>query len=218
MPDRNIDIPPLFKYPFRIFREHTSFIIGVMTTYFVLGVVPQVYFFLYAPKDPTVGEQIFSIIALLVQLFIALGFIKIMLYLVDKERAVDIQDLVNNGRIFFSYVVAYFMFMIAFALGFMLFIVPGIYLYIRLQFYPYYIIEHGDPSYIALQKSWFATKNLELELFLFGVCVVFINLLGVLCLGLGVIFTYPLTTMATAIVYKGLEAEEKNIPTREYYE
>ena len=217
MANRSIDLKPLFKYAFRQFRKHTSFIIGVTITYLVLGIVPQIYLLTYPPQEPALGDQIFSIIVLLVQLFIALGFIKIMLFLIDREKPVDISDLLSSGHAFFSYVVAYFMFMIAFFVGFMLLIIPGIYLYIRLQFYPYYIIEHGDPSYIALQKSWYATESMELELFLFGICVVFINFVGLLCFGFGVIFTYPLTTMATAIVYKGLEAEAPTIPTSEYY-
>lgn len=217
MSARSIDIPPLFKYSFRLFREHTSFIIGVMITYFVIGIVPQIYFFLYAPQEPTIGDQIVSIIATLVQLFIALGFIKIMLFLVDPEHTVDISDLLSNGQMFFSYVVAYFMFMIAIFVGVALFVLPGIYLYLRLQFYPYYIIEQGDPSFRALQKSWYATQAMELELFLFGICVLFINIVGLLCVGVGVIFTYPLTTMATAVVYKGLEAGAEDIPTQTYY-
>lgn len=218
MADRSIDLAPLFKYSFRKFREHTSFIIGVTITYLVLGIVPQLYMLTYAPQEPALSDQIFSIIVLLIQLFIALGFIKIMLFLVDPGKPVDISDLLSNGQAFFSYVVAYFMFMIALFVGFALLIIPGIYLYIRLQFYPYFIIEHGDPSYIALQKSWYATESMELELLLFGICVVFINIIGILCLGFGIIFTYPLTTMATAIVYKGLNSDTKNIPTLEYYE
>lgn len=220
MSDRRIDIPPLFKYSYRMFREHASFIIGVTITYLVLGVIPQIYLLVYAPKEPSVADQVFSIFTLLVQLFIALGFIKTMLYLVDSERAVDISDLLSSGQRFFSYVVAYFMFMIAFFVGFALLFAPGIYLYLRLQFYPYYIIEHGDPSYIALQKSWYATEDLwlQVDLLLFGICVLFINFAGLLCFGFGVIFTYPITTMATAIVYKGLNANTQNIPTREYYE
>jgi hypothetical protein len=216
MAQPNIDIPPLFKYSFHLYRKYASFVIGVMTTYFILGIVPQVYMLVYAPKEPTTESQIISIIILLVQLFLSLGFTKIMLYLVD-ERPVEINDLVNNGHIFFSYVVAYFMFMLAVGVGLLLLVIPGIYLLIRLQFYPYYIIEYGDPSYVALQKSWFATENFTLELLLLGICVLAANIVGAFFFGFGVIFTYPLTTMATAIVFKGFEDEANRIPTEEYY-
>jgi len=215
MAERNIDIPPLFKYPYQLFKKYASFIIGVMTTFFILGLMPQVYLFLYAPTEPTFESQFISITALLVQLFLALGFTKIMLYLVD-DRAVEVNDLINNGRIYFSYVVAHFMYIIAVGIGLFLLIIPGIYLALRLLFYPYYIIEYGDPSYIAMQKSWQATEGWTLELFIFGVCVLGLNFLGALCFGIGVIVTYPITTMATAIVFKGLDNEADEIPAEEY--
>ena len=212
MAARNIDIPPLFKYSFAKYKQYISFVIGVMTTYFILGMIPQVYLMLDAPKEPTLQYQIISLLFLLVRLFLALGFTKIMLFLIE-DRPVEINDMVNNLRIFLNYITAYFLFTIAVVVGLFLLIVPGIYLAIRLQFYPYYIIEYGDPSYVALQKSFYATKNLTLELFVFGLCVVIANVVGAFLLGIGVIFTYPLTTMATAIVFKGLEQEATQIPT-----
>lgn len=207
----NIDIPPLFKRSYELFKSYPSFIIGVMTTFFILGLVPQVYLFLNAVPEPDFERQFISIIALLVQLFLALGFTKIMLFIVD-DRPVDINDLVNNGRTYFSYVVAHFIYIIVVSIGLFLFIIPGVYLAIRLLFYPYYIIEYGDTSFIAIQKSWQATDGWMLELLLFGVCVLGLNVLGTLCFGIGVILTYPITTMATAIVFKGLDDGADDIP------
>ncbi len=215
MAKTNIDIPALFRRSVELYKEYGSFVFGVMTTYFILGMVPQVYLFLYQPAEPTTESQIISIIALLVQLFLALGFTKIMLYLVD-DRPVQVSDLVNNGGIFLNYCVGYFVYFIAVGIGLALLVVPGIYIAIRLLFYPYYIIEHGDPSFIALQKSWKATEEWVLELFLFGICLVVLNFVGSLLLGIGIILTYPLTTMATAIIFMGLQQNAQRIPTGDY--
>ena len=212
MANRDIDIPKLFKSSYELFKSHASFIIGVATTYFVLGIVPQVYMLMNAPAEPTTQSQITSIIVLLVQLFLSLGFIKVLFFLVD-DRPVDVKDMINNGSNFFSYVVAYFMYFFAVIVGLILFVLPGIYLAIRLLFYPYYIIEHGDHSYQALQKSWYATQGWELQLLLFGICLLFINFAGALLFGVGVILTYPLTTLATAAIYCGLRAQKQRIPS-----
>ena len=212
MSNRDIDIPRLFSSSFELLKQYASFVIGVATTYFILAIVPQVYMLMYAPAEPTTESQVVSIVVLLVQLLLSLGFIKIMYFLVD-DRPVDIKDLVNNGSTFFSYVVAYFMYMFAVIIGLILLVLPGIYLAIRLMLYPYYIIEHGDHSVEALQKSWYATEGWELELFLFGLCVLLINFAGALLFGFGVIISYPITTMATATVFLGLEDDADQIPS-----
>jgi len=45
-----------------------------------------------------------------------------------------------------------------------------------------------------------------------------LNLLGMLFFGVGIILTYPLTTMATAVVYKSLASDEDHIPSSPYQE
>lgn len=215
MPKRTIDLPGVYKFSFSQFKKYVSFIIGVAATYFVLAIVPQVYFYLRAPQDPTTESQFFSFMLTLIQLFLALGFTKVMLLLID-DKPVEIVDMVNNFRIFLSYFVGSFLFGMAVLVGIFLLILPGIYIGLRLQFYQYYIIEEGDNSFTALKKSFDATENLALELFLFGLTVFLINLGGMLLFGIGILVTYPITTMATAAIYKSLESEETTIPENTY--
>ena len=215
MKKRTIDIPGVYKFGFSYFKKYASFIIGVSVTYFVLAIIPQIYFVLRAPQEPTTESQVFSFILTLIQLFLALGFTKVMLLLID-DKQVEIVDMVNNFRIFLSYFVGSFLFGIAVLIGLFLLILPGIYIGLRLQFYQYYIIEEGDNSFTALKKSFDATENLVLELLLFGLTVLLVNLGGILIFGIGMLVTYPVTTMATAAIYKSLSSEESTIPNDAY--
>ena len=216
MQQLSINLVELFKISFYQYRKYASFVIGAMATYFVLAIIPQIYFMLQAPQEPTTQSQLLSIILTLVQLFLSLGFIKIMLLLID-DAYVEVADLFNNFKAFFSYFVAYFIYMFAVAIGLFLLVIPGIFVAIRFQFYPYFILEENDSSIGALQKSYYLTQNLTLELLLFGIAVLVLNLLGILFLGIGIIFTYPLTTMATAIIYKSLRKEAEVIPADSYH-
>ena len=215
MQQPSIDIAPLFKFSFYQYKQYSSFIIGIMVTYFVLAVVPQVYITAYAPQEPTKGIQILSGVLIVIQLFLTLGFIKIMLQLVD-DQYVEINDLFNNFLPFISYFIAYFLYVIAVVLGLLLFIVPGIFIAIRFLFYPYFILDGTHSSILALQKSYKLTKGLELELFLFGLAVIALNIAGALFFGIGIIFTYPLTTMATAILFRSLQNESDSLPSKQY--
>lgn len=212
MEQRSIDLVALFKFCFQQYRKYASFVIGATVTLCVLAFIPQIYFFLRAPKNPTQKSDIISIVLTLVQLFLTLGFTKVMFLLV-QDAYVEVVDMFNNFRIFLSFFVASILYNIAVLLGLFLLIAPGIFIAIRFQFYPYFIIEHGDNSFTALQKSYYLSQDLTLELLLFGIAVVTLNIVGVLLMGIGIVFTYPLTTMATAVVYKGLTAEVNTIPS-----
>lgn len=215
MEQRSIDLVPLFKFCFHQYKKYASFVIGATVTLYVLAFIPQVYFVLRAPETPTQKSEIVSLILTFVQLFLSLGFTKVMLLLV-QDAYVEVADMFNNFRSFLSFFVASFLYGIAVFIGLFLLVVPGIFIAIRFQFYPYFIIEQGESSFTALQKSYNLSQNLSWELLLLGIAVVALNAVGVLLLGIGIIFTYPLTTMATAVVYKGLIDEADTIPTEPY--
>lgn len=215
MEQSSIQFAELFKSSFQKYQRYASFVVGVMATYFVLAIVPQIYYMLQPPSDPTTRSQLLSILLTFVQLFLSLGFIKVMLLLID-DAYVEVTDLFNNGKLFLSYFVAYFLYTIAVVIGFFLLVLPGIFIAVRFQFYPYFILEEQESSFTALKNSYYLTQDLTLELFLFGLAVIVLNMLGALLFGIGVIFTYPLTTMATAIIYKSLRKEAAIIPADPY--
>ncbi len=215
MEQLSIDLASLFKFCFQQYKSYASFIIGAALTFIVLAVIPQVYFMMRAPETPTVETQFISFLLTAVQIFLSLGFTKLMLLLV-QDAPVSVADMFNNFRIFFSYFVASFIYGLAVSVGLLLLVLPGIWIAIRFQFFPYFIIENGDSSFTALQKSFNLSQDLLLELFVFGVAVVFLNLIGALLFGIGIIFTYPLTTMATAVIYRSLIEESETIPANSY--
>lgn len=215
MAQNSIDLVPLFKFSFNQFRKYTSFVIGAMLTLLVLAIVSRLYFTAQVSDQPDTQAQFVSFLLILIQLFLSLGFIKIMLLLV-QDKYVEVADMFNNFRPFLSYFVASFLYGIATLLGILLLVLPGIFVAIRFQFYPYFILEENISSFEALQKSYYLSQNLTLELFLLGVVVVTLNVVGILLFGLGIILTYPLTTMATAVVYKSLIEEGESIPSDSY--
>lgn len=215
MAQDSIDLVALFKFSFSQYKKYASFIIGAMLTFFVLAIVPQIYFMFDVPDPPTTKSQFVSLLLTAIQLFLTLGFTKIMLLLIQDEY-VEVADMFNNFRPFLSYFVASFLYGIAVVLGTLLLVIPGIFIAIRFQFYPYFILEEDLSSFIALQKSYNLSQNLTLELLLLGIVIIALNIAGMLFFGIGIVLTYPLTTMATAIVYKSLTEGGQTIPS-EYY-
>lgn len=88
------------------------------------------------------------------------------------------------------------------SIGFILCIIPGIYLAIRFQFFIFFIIDKDSNAIEALSGSWNITKGIEMDLFIFDLILALIAFLGLLCCGIGIILAYPIIYVSLAMVYR----------------
>lgn len=88
--------------------------------------------------------------------------------------------------------------------GFILLIIPGVIFATRLQYTSYLIVDKDLGPLEAIKKSWAITKGNTWNLFFFGILLVLINLLGLICLIVGLFITVPLSLLATTFVYRKL--------------
>ena len=84
--------------------------------------------------------------------------------------------------------------------GAMLFLVPGVFLYERLRFAKYFIIDKNLSIVQSLQASWALTEGSVLHLFGFTLMSTLISSISNV-LALGAIFTIPLASQTEANVY-----------------
>lgn len=103
------------------------------------------------------------------------------------------------------------------SLGLILLIIPGIVWAIKFQFFDYLIIDKGLGPIDALEKSSEITRGVKLDLLTFGILIWIINLLGLLCLVVGLFVTIPITVVAKAFVYRKLlhETPRENYTNRD---
>src|SRR5690606_24140896 len=88
--------------------------------------------------------------------------------------------------------------------GLVLLIVPGVILAVVYAFYGFVIVDRGEPVLAALQRSAELTRGHRGELFLFGVVLLGLNLLGALAFGIGLLITSPVSLIAAGYVYRRL--------------
>lgn len=120
----------------------------------------------------------------------------------------------DNYKITLNYILASILFMIIVLLGLFVFLIPGIYLAIRLQFYKFLIIENGNVRPVeALKESMRMTKGHFWDLLGFMIVILIMNLIGVIPFGLGLIITIPLTIVASAVLYKKLLPHHQHVYT-----
>lgn len=174
-------------------------------------------------------STIISIVSWVLNLVIGMGLIKIALRFCDNKK-VKFTDLFSCFPLFFKYLFGLFLYgIIAFG-GIMLTTIlatflmphpirsrlilfgiliniPGIIFAIKFYFFNYFIVEKGLGPIEALKKSSAITKGAKWDLFVFGLLLLAINLLGALCLLIGLFATIPTSMVALAFVYRRLLAQ-----------
>jgi uncharacterized membrane protein len=149
---------------------------------------------------------IFSILGWVVSMILSMGLIRASLAVVRGETP-EVSMLFETEGLG-SYIVAAIIFGICFGIGLILCIIPGIIIGIIWMFYGYLIVENptlGPTD--ALKKSQEMTKGRIGELFVFGLALFGINLVGAILCGIGLLFTYGITAIAVAYAYRTLRGE-----------
>lgn len=100
------------------------------------------------------------------------------------------------------YFLATIMYTIIVFFGTVLFILPGIFLAMRLQFYTFSILENSTVDAAeSLKQSWHITSGHFWKLFGFTLLFLIIVLISIVPLGLGLIFALPVLLIAYAELY-----------------
>ena len=140
-----------------------------------------------------------------------IGMMKICLKFIDGEKP-DYMDLFTHYRYFFFFLIGSILYGLIVLGGIILFIVPGIIWAIKYSFVGYLIVDREMNPIDALKKSGEMTMGAKADLFVFGIILGLINLLGVLCLGVGLFATIPTSMVAMAFVYRQLLAGAEPAP------
>ena len=85
----------------------------------------------------------------------------------------------------------------------LLFSIPAIYVMIRIFFWSYLIIDQGQTGLNSIKMSWKITKNKNLEILIFAISLLFINLLGALTI-IGICITLPLSYLFVCLYFRYL--------------
>jgi uncharacterized membrane protein len=141
----------------------------------------------------------------IISIIFGIGLIKIYLKLFDNET-LKLGDLLSglNLNLFLLYLLVSILYALIILAGLILLIVPGIIWAIQFQFCTFLIVDKGLGPIEALKKSSAATRGVKWDLFIFGLLILLINLVGVLAFLIGLFVTIPVTMMALTSVYRKL--------------
>lgn len=203
--EKKFSIEKAISESWEIIKNNLGFILSLQVIVLIINVFPQAADYIY--KDVSSMEVpllAISVTFFILQLITSIGIIKIYLSLHDKKEEKDVMVLFSGVNYLFRYILASVVYGLIVFGGFLLLIVPGIIWSIKYQFFAYFIIDKDMKPMEALQASARITEGQKMNLFLFGCVLILVNFAGLLALGVGLLVTIPLTSMAVVYVYRKL--------------
>jgi len=212
MNTKNFSRSEAVRFGWNTMKSNLGFFIGLLIVWGLLYTVP--FYIAWRVIEANVPLGIILLIAdFALTIVISMGLVKISLRFCDKEKG-RFSDLFSQYRLFFKYLLASILYGLIVVGGTLLLIVPGIIWGIKFFFYDYFVIDKGVGPIEALKRSSAITLGVKRNLFVFFLMLLGINLLGTLCLLIGLFATIPTTMVAAAFVYRRLlaQAEIASVP------
>lgn len=195
----------LVRFGWETFKKRPWFFIGVYATIAVVGSG-----FNYSGDGSALGWPmtlaliIAGVVLAVLQMVLRMGETRLLLNAEHNVDSAIFYDLLTR-RPFWKYVGANVLYGCIVMIGFILLIVPGVMWSIKYMFVRFLVIERGMGPIDALRESARMTEGHMWELFWLALRLIGINILGFVCLFVGLLVSVPVSQLATVRAYRTLE-------------
>lgn len=199
---RGIPIEDAIRFGWETFKNNLKLILAIeIAAVFTLAVVSGASE-IFEPRG-WFHELAMRLAYFVVTMIVHLGAVKISLKYRDGEN-VEFANMFDSFGILAVFMVAAVVTDFAVGFGLLFLIVPGIIIAVRFCLYPFLIVDKELGPIEAIQRSIHLTRGVGVDLFLFALSCVGINILGVIAFGVGLFVSLPVTALAAAHVYRHL--------------
>ncbi len=140
----------------------------------------------------------------IIGMWLWLGFADIAIR-TNQNQSWTVKTLFANIHLLGKYIIAYILMALCIVWWFILLVIPGIYIAYRLSFMQYYMVDQNSGPIDALKQSRYATKWHVRKLIWLSLLFVLINILWLLVVWIGLLWTIPTTIIAYAYVYERIK-------------
>lgn len=184
--------------------ELTKVNIGFLITYQIILIFLALLFTPF--NEIGVLSAFVAVIGWLIITLGKMGFFQSSLML-TKGLKPSLHQFYSNWPLFLPWIVSAFLFIIMFSVGLALFIIPGLWVWSIFGFFPFFILDKGMGPVEALKKSADATQGIRLHALLLFLACAGLNILGLICFGVGLLITAPVTLIAITVVYRKITGQ-----------
>jgi uncharacterized membrane protein len=208
MTNKDFIIGDVLGFGWRVMKGNIGFFAVLILIAITISVVPEILRALahVSPFSSPVVIMfgfILHVVSQVVNFVIGIGFVKVALSFCDQVKP-TVATLFDVWDCFWRYVGVSILYGLIVFAGMLLLIIPGIIWAVKFQYGFYFVVDKGLGPVAALKASSRTTQGIKFKLFGFGLLCGLINLLGLICLIVGMFATYPMVLVAMALVYRHL--------------
>ena len=192
----HIDMRAAIARGWELFREHVGEFLGFTIILFLVSAISS----LFSNAGSLIVSAIFSPLSA--------GFL-IATFRIISGREFHFNDLFSGFNHFLPLLLAGLATGFIVGAGFLLLILPGIYLMVSYMFASALVVDYGMEFWQAMETSRKIVGKHWFRLFGFMLLLILINLLGLLALGIGLLVSIPVTSCAVAVAYRGIVGDHE---------
>jgi uncharacterized membrane protein len=151
----------------------------------------------------SISDIIAGILCFFLFFLFQLGYLKNCLQTLDGEEP-QFSSYGQVSRKLLGYIAAYLIYSMVIFIGIVLFVIPGIYLMLRLQFFIASMVDENTGVIKSFKRSWEITKGHSVRLFVVMLIMVSIGFIGVIALFVGLFVAIPLLVLMYGAVFRRL--------------
>ena len=190
------DIGYYLNKGYEIFKENFGNFIGYTVLYLLIVII--------GGSIPGIG----AIVCIVLPAPLVAGFY-IVARKINKDESYEFGDFFKGFDFFLNLFLSALISGIFVIVGLLLLIIPGLYLGVAYSFTYFFIIFHNMEFWPAMEASRKLITRNWFPVFGFVLVLGIINLLGLLCLGVGLLFTIPLTCCAMYAAFEDVVGTEE---------
>ncbi len=150
------------------------------------------------------ASSLWGVVTFVLKMYLGLITIIVSLKAVRGESLTVQEILVKDWKMVWPYVLISILYSLVVIVGTILLIVPGIIVGLMYFLSTYLVVDQGLGVIESMKESKRLTRGKRGKLFLMGLATLGINILGIICLGVGVVVTAPLTVVMGGLIYQRL--------------
>ncbi len=194
----------IISQAWQLWKNHIVF------SWLVLGVIFLVTI-VFGVLDPRGDSMLISLLSMVVTLFFELGAFALFLKLVRTGQEGKLEEIIGQKDIFLQALIGNIIYYILMVIGFILLIVPGVYVFVRFLLLPYVFVDQKLGWKEALKEASRLSEGSRWDLLGFVLLLVIMNIVGALLLLVGLLVSIPVSAIAMAMAYEHFKKEKGGV-------